>query len=72
MALMVSIERLETMSLSDLTNAVIQIDVSIKQAKKMLVDMEWIGDEEACKSLRNEIERLEKQKALGETHDVPW
>lgn len=72
MASMASIERLETMSLSDLTDAVVQIDASIKRAEKMLVDMEWVGDEEACKSLRNEIERLKKQKALGETHDVPW
>ena len=50
----------------------IEIDTSLRHAKRLLVDAEWNGDEEAEKSLRREIERLEMLKSYGETHDVPW
>jgi hypothetical protein len=58
--------------LQDLTKNVIEIDRAIRQAERMLVDAEWTGDEEAIRSLRNEIDRLNMQKALGQTHDVVW
>jgi hypothetical protein len=55
-----------------LVNSTIEIDVAINRAKRLLVDAEWQEDEETIKSLRNEIDRLERQKALGQTHDVLW
>lgn len=59
-------------NMANLTNSVISIDISIDRARRMLVDAEWNEDEEAVKSLRREIERLERLKSVGETHDVPW
>lgn len=58
--------------LSKLERSVISIDISLDRAKRMLVDAEWNEEEEVIRSLRSEIERLERLKALGETHDVPW
>jgi vacuolar-type H+-ATPase subunit D/Vma8 len=58
--------------LQSLVNSTIEIDVAINRAKRLLVDAEWQEDEETIKSLRNEIDRLERQKALGQTHDVLW
>ncbi len=55
-----------------LTDGMVEIDVSLRRARKQLVDAEWTGDEEAENALRREIERLERQKELGQTHDVPW
>lgn len=55
-----------------LVDGMVEIDVSLRRARKMLVDAEWNGDEEAVRALRAEIERLERQKELGQTHDVPW
>lgn len=55
-----------------LTDGMVEIDVALRRARKQLVDAEWTGDEDAEKALRREIERLETQKALGQTHDVPW
>jgi len=55
-----------------LTECMIEIDVALRRARKQLVDAEWTGDEDAEKALRREIERLEDQRALGQTHDVPW
>ncbi len=55
-----------------LTDGMVEIDVALRRARKQLVDAEWTGDEDAEKALRREIERLEAQRALGQTHDVPW
>jgi len=55
-----------------LTDGMVAIDVALRRARRQLVDAEWTGDEDAEKALRREIERLETQKALGQTHDVPW
>ena len=62
----------ETAQTKALVDGMVEIDVSLRRARKMLVDAEWNGDEEHVRALRAEIERLERQKELGQTHDVPW
>ena len=62
----------ETAQTKALVDGMVEIDVSLRRARKMLVDAEWNGDEEAVRALRAEIERLDRQKELGQTHDVPW
>ena len=58
--------------LQSMINSTIEIDVALKRAQRLLVDAEWQENEEMIKSLRNEIERLQRQKSLGQTHDVLW
>lgn len=57
---------------TDLLDGVVEINASILRARHLLIDAEWSGDEESAKALRSEIKRLEMQKELGQTHDVPW
>lgn len=62
----------EKKQITDLLDGVVEIGASILHAKHLLIDAEWSGDEESAKALRAEIRRLEMQKELGQTHDVPW
>ena len=44
---------------------------ALKHAQDALIEAEWEGDNGLANGLRQQIQRLEMLKSLGETHDLP-